>query len=82
MTRTQHVDVARAAADSPGVALARQPDPLVVVDARRHLDLALAAVDDEPGAVAGVARVLDHDASAGALRAGLGPDELRRTRCG
>src|SRR5207248_9871380 len=70
------VHVAGAAAGLACMPLPREPDALTVVDARRHLHLASAPVDDEAAALARVARVLDEHPAAGALRARLRPDEL------
>src|SRR5262249_51991800 len=71
-----YVHVAGAAARLACVPLAGEPDALPVVDARRDLHLALAAVDDQAGAGARVAWMLDDDAPAGALGAGLRAHKL------
>ena len=53
------VDVARAAAERAGVALAREADALAVVDARRDLDLERPLLERAAGAGARLAGVLD-----------------------
>src|SRR5581483_3668031 len=72
----EHVQVAGTAAQSPGVTLAAEPDPLAVVDARRDLNRELPLLQHPAGAVAGRARMLDDAADTCAARAGLRPDEL------
>ena len=71
------VDVAGAAAEHAGVALARQADALAVVDARRHLDLERPLLG-HPARRRRTRRTArdDHAARAAAGRAGAGADEL------
>src|SRR5262249_8643562 len=71
-----HVGIAGPAAEHAGVPLARDPDPLAVVDSRGHLDLERLLLERAPVAVARLARLLDAPAAAVAVRAGRLADEL------
>src|SRR5882757_9751543 len=66
-----HVQVARRPAIRARLALARQADPLSLVDAGRNADLEHLVALDAPVAVAGQARFRDHAPAAVAGRAGL-----------
>src|SRR5687767_6020392 len=71
-----HVDVARPPAEGACVALAREADPLAVVDPSGDVDVQLTLLGHPPGACAVRARGLDDLAGASATRATLRPDEL------
>ncbi len=60
--------------------LAREADPLPVVDAGRDLDVEASLLEDASRAAAGLARVLDDPAGASAARACLAADELAEGR--
>ena len=77
VTRTSDVDVAGAAAERAGVALAGDADALAVVDAGRDVDVERRATRaTRPAPLALLARVLDDLAAAAAVRARLRADEL------
>ena len=70
-----HEQVARRAAAQAGLALAGQPDPRAVLDARRDVDAVLLELAQPALAGAGRARLLDHGARAAAARARAGDRE-------
>src|SRR5581483_3904819 len=72
----EDVDVAGIAAGQTGMALARDADPLAVVDSGRDLDVELPLLHRATGAAALLARRLDDATGAVAARAGRGADEL------
>src|SRR5690606_18219195 len=65
------VQIARRPAVAAGLALAREADPVAVVDARRNLHRQRAALADSPAPGALPARLLDDRARAPAGRTGL-----------
>ena len=67
----EHVDVARLPAERARMALAREPDSLSVVDARRDLHVETSLLERPPRAGTGLARMLDDSPCATATRAGL-----------
>src|SRR5262249_47046870 len=70
------VDVAGAATEGARMSLAGDADALPALDARRHVDPRLAALDRPPGAAALVTRVIDQHAATAAVRARLRAHEL------
>ena len=79
-----HLDVHIAGASSvrARMALATETDALAVVDPRRDLDLELARLEREAGALADGAGRLGHAARTAAGRARLGADELAEDAAG
>ena len=76
----QDVEVARRPAALPGVASARDPDPLPIGDARRHVDRDLGQLDATAPALADVTRLLGDPAVAAAHIAGRGAHQLSERR--
>src|SRR5439155_18608826 len=72
----EDVEVARASAERPDVALAGEADALAVVDPLRDLDLDRPLVERATGACACLARVLDEPSRTAALGAPRRADEL------
>src|SRR5207245_11342418 len=68
--RQEDVEVAGRAAADPGLALAGEPDPGAVLDARGNVDRQRPLAGDTPLTRAGRAGVLDHLAAALAARTG------------
>ena len=68
--RYENIEIARGTASGTGFALAGEPDPRAVLDARRHIDREAAFARHMPAAAAGRAGVVDDVAAPVAMRAG------------